>query len=59
VLSAASSGPISIPGLASDALVGPIMLRLLLTGGRITPGLAVTLVGTFYEGWGVAPCDAG
>ncbi|MDP9302078.1 MAG: TetR/AcrR family transcriptional regulator [Actinomycetota bacterium] len=41
------------PELASDTLVGPIMLRLLLTGGRITRGLAVTLVDAFYEGWGV------
>jgi AcrR family transcriptional regulator len=41
--------------LASDALVGPIMLRVLLTGGRITPALGATLVDAFYDGWGVAP----
>ena len=39
--------------LASDALVGPIMLRVLLTGGRVTPALAATLVDAFYDGWGV------
>lgn len=39
--------------LASDSLVGPIMLRLLLTGGRITPSLGATLVDAFYEGWSV------
>jgi AcrR family transcriptional regulator len=38
--------------LASDALVGPIMLRALLTGGRITPSLGATVVDAFYEGWG-------
>jgi len=37
--------------LASDALVGPIMLRALLTGGRINPSLGATLVDAFYEGW--------
>ncbi len=41
------------PELASDALVGPIMLRVLLTGGRITPSLGATLVDAFYDGWGV------
>lgn len=40
--------------LASDALVGPIMLRALLTGGRITPPLGATLVDAFYDGWGAA-----
>jgi AcrR family transcriptional regulator len=40
------------PELASDALVGPIMLRVLLTGGRITSSLAATLVNAFYDGWG-------
>jgi AcrR family transcriptional regulator len=40
--------------LASDALVGPIMLRILLTGGRITPALGATLVDAFYDGWGTA-----
>jgi AcrR family transcriptional regulator len=39
--------------LASDALVGPIMLRVLLTGGRVTPSLASTLVDAFYDGWGM------
>jgi AcrR family transcriptional regulator len=38
--------------LASDALVGPVMLRALLTGGRITPSLGATLVDAFYDGWG-------
>ncbi len=41
------------PELASDALVGPIMLRVLLTGGRITRSLGSTLVDAFYDGWGV------
>jgi AcrR family transcriptional regulator len=41
------------PELAGDALVGPIMLRALLTGGRITPSLGATLVDAFYRGWGV------
>jgi AcrR family transcriptional regulator len=40
--------------LASDALVGPIMLRALLTGGRIAPSLGATLVDAFYDGWGAA-----
>jgi AcrR family transcriptional regulator len=40
--------------LASDALVGPIMLRVLLTGGRVTSDLATTLVDAFYEGWGTS-----
>jgi AcrR family transcriptional regulator len=40
--------------LASDALVGPIMVRALLTGGRITPALGATLVDAFYDGWGTA-----
>jgi hypothetical protein len=39
--------------LASDALVGPIMLRVLLTGGRVTTALGGTLVDAFYEGWGM------
>jgi AcrR family transcriptional regulator len=39
--------------LATDALVGPIMLRVLLTGGRVTPALAGPLVDAFYDGWGV------
>lgn len=38
--------------LASDALVGPVMLRALLTGGRISPSLGGTLVDAFYDGWG-------
>jgi AcrR family transcriptional regulator len=38
--------------LASDALVGPVMIRALLTGGRITPSLGATLVDAFYDGWG-------
>jgi AcrR family transcriptional regulator len=41
------------PELASDALVGPIMVRVLLTGGRITPSLGAKLVDAFYDGWGV------
>jgi AcrR family transcriptional regulator len=41
------------PELASDALVGPIMLRVLLTGGRVTPSLGATLVDAFYDGWAV------
>jgi AcrR family transcriptional regulator len=38
--------------LASDALVGPVMIRALLTGGRITPSLGATIVDAFYDGWG-------
>jgi AcrR family transcriptional regulator len=40
--------------LASDALVGPVMIRALLTGGRITPSLGATLVDAFYDGWGAS-----
>jgi AcrR family transcriptional regulator len=40
------------PELASDTLVGPIMLRVLLTGGRVTPDLARTIVDGFFDGWG-------
>ena len=42
------------PELASDALVGPIMLRVLLSGGRVSSSIAGPLVDAFYEGWGVA-----
>jgi AcrR family transcriptional regulator len=45
--------------LASDALVGPIMVRALLTGGRITPSLGATLVDAFYDGWGAAATPRG
>ena len=40
--------------LASDALVGPIMLRVLLSGGRVSSSIAAPLVDAFFEGWGVA-----
>ena len=39
------------PELASDALVGPILLRVLLTGGQVTPTLAPTIVDGFFDGW--------
>ena len=42
------------PELASDALVGPIMLRVLLSGGRVSTSIAAPLVDAFYDGWGVA-----
>jgi hypothetical protein len=29
------------------------MLRVLLTGGRITPAFGTTLVDAFYDGWAV------
>jgi hypothetical protein len=29
------------------------MLRVLLTGGRVTPALGATLVDAFYDGWGL------
>jgi AcrR family transcriptional regulator len=38
--------------LATDALVAPIVLRVLLTGGRVGPSVAATVVDAFYEGWG-------
>ena len=40
--------------LASDVLVGPVMIRALLTGGRITPSLGATLVDAFCDGWGAS-----
>jgi len=38
--------------LAADQLVGPVFIRLLLTGGRVTPKLAPKIVDSFIDGWG-------
>lgn len=38
--------------LAADQLVGPILIRLLLTGGTISPRLAPAIVDSFFDGWG-------
>jgi AcrR family transcriptional regulator len=40
--------------LAADQLVGPIMIRRLLTGGRLSPKLAPKIVDCFFDGWGTA-----
>ena len=39
--------------LAADLLMGPVILRRLLTGGPLEPELAARTVSYLYDGWGV------
>jgi AcrR family transcriptional regulator len=40
--------------LAADLLIGPPLIRRLLTGGSLAPGVARRVVDYLYEGWGAA-----